>query len=174
MAGNNPVYYWDTCVFIAWLKNEKTRKPGEMEAVQNCLERFKKGQLSLMTSVLTVTEITVAKIPAGIETQLDEVMQRSNFTRLSVDIRVAKLARDLRNHYLIDQHYKGNTVTVPDSLHLATAILYRASEFHTFDENNTPRHKSLGLLPLSGNVAGHNLVICKPPMPTQMTLGLQT
>ena len=143
-----------------------------MEAVQNCLERFKKGQLSLMTSVLTVTEITVAKIPAGIETQLDEVMQRSNFTRLSVDIRVAKLARDLRNHYLIDQHYNGNTVTVPDSLHLATAILYRATEFHTFDENNTPRYKSLGLLPLSGNVAGHNLVIRKPPMPTQMTLGL--
>lgn len=171
MAGNNPAYYWDTCIFLAWLKNETTRKPGEMDAIQDCLEKFKRRELSLMTSVMTITEITVAKIPAGMESLLDEVMQRSNFTRLAVDIRVAKLARDLRNYYLShDDQYGGKTVTVPDALHLATAILYRSTEFHTFDENDSPKYNSLGLLPLSGNVAGHNLIICKPPIPSQMNL----
>lgn len=73
MAGTNPVFYWDTCIFLAWLKNETTRKPGEMDAVTDCLERFKKRELSLVTSVLTITEITVAKIPAGTETLLIDI-----------------------------------------------------------------------------------------------------
>lgn len=98
-------------------------------------------------------------------------MQRSNFTRLSVDIRVAKLARDIRNWYLArHDQYGGSTVTVPDSLHLATAILYRAKEFQTFDGKDSPKYNALGLLPLSGNVGGHPLVVTKPPMPDQPSL----
>jgi transposase-like protein len=45
-------------------------------------------------------------------------------------------------------------------IHLATGILYRVDEFHTFDEMGSS--KSLGLIPLSGNVGGHRLKICKP------------
>jgi PIN domain len=64
---------------------------------------------------------------------------------------------DLRNHYAA----KGKkTLSAPDAIHLATAILYRADEFHTFDSDGSSR--SLGLLPLSGDVGGHRLIICKP------------
>lgn len=28
MAGNEPVYYWDTCLFLAWIKDEE-RKSGD-------------------------------------------------------------------------------------------------------------------------------------------------
>ncbi len=163
MAGSNPVYYWDTCVFLAWLKNEKGRKPGDMTGVFDCLNRFKRREISLMTSVLTLTEITVAKIPAGTETLLETAMQRPNFSKISVDLKIARLGRDLRNYYLGKQEYGGKTLSVPDAIHLASAILYRASEFHTFDEKVGTRDKTLGLLPLSGNVGGHNLTICKPP-----------
>lgn len=65
-------------------------------------------------------------------------------------------------HYISKNGPTGLTLTVPDSLHLATAILYRATEFHTFDENDKPKQNALGLLPLSGDVAGHKLKICKP------------
>lgn len=117
-----------------------------------------------MTSVLTITEITVAKIPAGTDTLLDTTLQRPNFTKVSVDIKIARMARDLRNHYLNrPEQYKGKTLSVPDSIHLATAIVYRANEFHTFDEKDGNRDKTLGLIPLSGDVAGHNLIIRKPP-----------
>lgn len=168
MAGNDPVYYWDTCIFLAWLKNETGRKPGEMDGVTDCLEKFKRRELTLVTSVLTITEISIAKIPAGTETLLDEVMQRPNFSRIAIDIRVAKLARDLRNYYLARPEWGGKTLTVPDALHLATAILYRVKEFHTFDEHGDKN--TLGLLPLTGNVAGHNLAICKPPVSRQLPL----
>lgn len=171
MTGNNPIYYWDTCIFWAWLRNETNRKPGEMEGIHDCLERVKKRQISIMTSVITYTEITSLKLPAGVETMLEEVMQRPNCAKIGVDMRVAKLARDLRNYYLAKSDiYGGKTIATPDALHLATAILYKANEFHTFDEKDQPKYKSLGLLRLSGDVGGHNLVICKPPEDKQGSL----
>lgn len=171
MSGTRPVYYWDTCLFLAWLKNETTRKAGEMDAIADVIARFNKRQVSLITSVITITEISIAKIPAGTDGLLEDVMQRTNFSRLAADIRVAKLARDIRNWYLArPEEFGGSTVTVPDSLHLATAILYRANEFHTFDGKDSPKYNALGLLPLSGNVGGHPLIITKPPIPTQPSL----
>ncbi len=170
MSGNNPIFYWDTCLFLAWLKNETSRQPGEMDAIASMIERFHKRQISLITSVITITEMTSIKIPAGTEGQLEDVMQRSNFTRLAVDIRVAKLARDIRNWYLAREEYAGRTVSWPDSLHLASAILYRAKEFHTFDGKDSAKNNSLGLLKLSGNVGGHPLIVTKPPVPVQAHL----
>lgn len=171
MTGTKSVYYWDTCLFLAWLKDEQTRKPGEMDAVSDMLERFKKREISLMTSVLTITEMSVAKVPVGTYALLEDVMQRPNFTKIAVDIRVARLAKELRDHYLQkSQIYGGKTLTVPDAIHVASAILFRAAEMHTFDENNNSKQNSLGLLPLSGDVGGHQLVICKPPIPVQMKM----
>lgn len=171
MAGNNPIYYWDTCIFLAWLRKETTRKPGEMEGIHDCLERLKKRQISIMTSVITYTEITSLKIPAGVETMLEEVLQRPNCAKLGVDMRVAKLARDLRNYYLDKtSQYSGKTLNVPDSIHLATAILYRANEFHTFDGKDNIKYQTIGLLQLNGNVGGHKIAICKPPQDEQPSL----
>lgn len=171
MSGSKTIYYWDTCLFLAWLKNETTRKAGEMDGIADVIDRFHKRRLSLITSVITITEISLAKIPAGLDTLLEDVMQRSNFTRVAVDIRVARLARDIRNYYLSrPEQYGNSTVTVPDAIHLATAILYRADEFQTFDAKDTPKYNALGLLPLSGNVGGHPLLITKPPVPMQPSL----
>ena len=171
MAGNNPVYYWDTCIFLAWLRNETTRKPGEMEGIHDCLERVKKRQISIMTSVITITEMTSLNLPAGVEAMFEEVMQRPNCAKIGVDMRVAKLARDLRNYYLAKSDtYNGKTIATPDALHLATAILYRSNEFHTFDGKDQPKYNSLGLLQLNGDVGGHNLMVCKPPEDKQASI----
>jgi hypothetical protein len=51
-------------------------------------------------------------------------------------------------------------LTAPDSIHLAMAILYLVDEFDTFDADGSG--KTLGPLPLSGDVGGHTLNICKP------------
>ena len=51
-------------------------------------------------------------------------------------------------------------MSTPDAIHRATAILYRVTEFHTFDHDGNA--KLLGSLPLSGNVGGYRLTICKP------------
>jgi len=154
MPGNDTLYYWDSCLFLAWLKDEQ-RPTGEMDGVREIIERHRRRDCRIITSVLTSVEVLSARIPAGVEHLLTGLMRRVN--RQGVDTKVAGMAHDLRNHYA---KIGGKSLSTADALHLATAIIYRANEFHTFD--NEGRARTLGLIPLSGNVAGHRLTICKP------------
>jgi predicted nucleic acid-binding protein len=132
---------------------------GEMDGVREIVERHKRREVRLMTSVLTMTEVLSAKIPAGMDTLFGGLMKRIN--KQGIDTKIATLAHDLRNHYVVNSaQFGGKTLSTPDALHLATAILYRVDEFHTFDDSNG--RNSIGLLQLSGNVGGNDLKICKP------------
>lgn len=131
MAGSNPLYYWDACLFLAWLKDEQ-RKTGEMDGVREIIERLKRREVRLMTSVLTYTEVLASTIPAGIDTLFSDLLKR--ITKIAVDGKIAMLAHEIRNFYTVRKaEFGGKTISVPDALHFATAILYRADEFHTFD-----------------------------------------
>lgn len=158
MPGDSPLYYWDTCSFLAWLKDEE-RPTGEMDGVRELIELSRRREIRLMTSTLTSVEVLSSKIPAGFDNLFKNLLKRIN--RVSVDIKVAAIAHDLRDFYVSRQAEFGNkTLSTPDAIHLATAILFRADEFHTFDDKGSS--KSLGLIPLSGNVAGNRLTICRP------------
>lgn len=154
MPGSEPLYYWDTCLFLAWLKDEE-RSRGEMDGVRETIARQRRREVKITTSVVTSVEVLSAKIPVGMDRLFADLLKR--ISRVGVDSRVATVAHDLRNHYA---QKGGKTVSTTDAIHLATAIHYRADEFHTFDEGGSNR--SLGLIPLSGDVGGHKLRICKP------------
>jgi predicted nucleic acid-binding protein len=147
MPGTNPpLFYWDSCLFLAWLKDEE-RKIGEMDGVRDIIQRMKRRDVRVMTSVLTMVEVLAAKIPVGVDSLFKDLLKR--VSRQGMDIRVAALAHDLRNHYAV----LGKSLKTSDAIHLATAIMYRADEFHTFDDQ---------LLSFSGNVGGHKIITCKP------------
>jgi hypothetical protein len=81
--------------------------------------------------------------------------------RIGMETKIASVAHDLRDYYSTRKaEFGGKTLSTPDAIHLATAIIYRVTEFHTFDNDGDA--KSLGLLPLSGDVGGNRLTICKP------------
>jgi predicted nucleic acid-binding protein len=158
MAGAEPIYYWDTCLFLAWIKDEQ-RPSGEMDGVREIIERFRRRECKIVTSVLTSVEVLDSRLPVGLKTLFYGLMKRLG--RLGMETKVAAMAHDLRDHYTArSAEFGGKTLSTPDAIHLATAILYRVTEFHTFDNDGNARN--LGLLPLSGNVGGHGLIICKP------------
>jgi predicted nucleic acid-binding protein len=158
VAGVEPIYYWDTCLFLAWLKDEE-RPTGEMDGVREVIERSKRREVRIVTSVLTKVEVLSGSIPVGIDTLFAGLMKRIH--PLSMDTKIAQVAHDLRNYYSLNRDkYGGKILSTPDAVHLATAILYRVTEFHTFDRDGDA--KNLGLLPLSGDVGGNRLIICKP------------
>lgn len=161
MAGPKEPYYWDTCIWLAWLINENRPIEGEMDGVRDFVEQIKHNQVSIMSSTLVYAEVSHADVPAGVMRIFDDVMKRPNIRAVAVDKKIALLARDLRDYCTQrPDEYDSKTFSAPDAIHLATAIIYRAKEFHTFDLRN--KHGSLGLLPHSGNVAGHHLIITKP------------
>ena len=100
-------YYWDSCLFIAWLKDEQNRKPGEMDGVRDYIERLKRREIVIITSTLTFVEVREAKIGAGGFEMFESVMQRKATQRVSVDTKVAKLAGNLRDYYSARQDEYG-------------------------------------------------------------------
>lgn len=159
MAGIKPVYYWDICIFYAWLKNE-IREPGEMEAVRILLEDNLKNQNVIATSSIIHAELLEGKIPAEAMHTLLSCFQRKNFVEIATDQRIYALTGEIRNHYVVSGEFGGKTLSTPDAIHLAIAIINGVFEFQTFDKSN--KRGSIGLLQLDGNVAGHNLKIRAP------------
>jgi predicted nucleic acid-binding protein len=130
-----------------------------MDGVREIIERSKRREVKVVTSVLTSVEVLDSRLPVGLKTLFYGLLKR--ITRLGMDTKVAAMAHDIRDHYMVrSAEFGGKTLSTPDAIHLATAILYRVTEFHTFDNDGSA--KSLGLIPLSGNVGGNRLTICKP------------
>ncbi|MCC8984116.1 type II toxin-antitoxin system VapC family toxin [Bradyrhizobium acaciae] len=131
-----------------------------MDGVREVIERVKRRDAKIVTSVLTITEVLESRLPAGMKSLMEGLMKR--VIRVGMDIKVAKMAHDLRDYYMQrTTEFGGKTLSVPDAIHLATGVLSRVNEFHTFDGGKTGG-KSLGLLQLSGNVGGQRLTVCKP------------
>jgi predicted nucleic acid-binding protein len=130
-----------------------------MDGVEYCIERIESGEIKAITSVNTQIEICEGEIEPDRRAILERTLGlRRGLEQVAVDHRIAGLAREIRTYY----RQKGKRLELPDTTHLATAIHYRVDALYTFDGDD--------LLPLNGDVAGYNLVICKPPLPRQRRL----
>lgn len=158
MSGRKPAVYWDSCIFTAWIKNEK-REPGEMEGVETIARLVNDRHIYLMTSTITRVEVLASSMNEEQERIFSKFFRSDSLSLIAPDIRVVTLASELRDFFIKSPDYD-KTLGTPDAIHLASAIIYQATEFHTFDKKG--RGKTLGLLPLSGKVANYPLKICKP------------
>ena len=170
MSGNTkPKIYWDSCIFLAWIQGEgpPKRKLGDMEGIESIVKLLSRGELLIITSVVTHAEVLASKMGAKAKKLYEDIFQRSDVSEIAVDHQIALLASEIRDFYInakdklpADQRRNAMTVDTPDALHLATAILYEADEFQTFDGDDGGRPN--GLLRLGEKVATHDLKIRKP------------
>ncbi len=149
MKGLNTKFYWDTSIFLAWLKNE-TRPRGEMEGFAEIAAMIDRREAILVTSVVTKTEVLQSSLDDKGRALFDDLFKRSNIMRCDVTEAISDLAANIREHCQTN----GRKIKTPDAQHLATAIAFNVNEMHTFDDQ---------LLNLNGNATGYQLVIRKPP-----------
>jgi predicted nucleic acid-binding protein len=145
-------YYWDSCAFIAWLTNEK-RPPGELEGLEEIVKQIESRTADLFTSEITKSEVLEGKMTPAQRDAFTKLFQRRNVVTVDVGGRVMAVVKEIREW--------NSKISLPDAIHLATAIVYGADEFHTTDGAGK-RKRSGDLVPLNGNVAGHKLTICTP------------
>ena len=159
MTSDSRIIYWDTCIFLAWLKNEK--RPGvEMAGLVSIAHEITKGNFHLITSVTTMAEVLFNRSGKGIADRFKNLFKQSNVDAINIDERIATKAGEIREYYIEASKKDGKpALGFADALHLATAIVQEATVFHTFDDSDK-NHR--GLLGLNNNVAGHPLVIEKP------------
>lgn len=162
-----PKYYLDSSVLIAWLTDEK-RPEGEMEGVYDCFERIENGKAIGVISSATWSEIVLDDQPPDKARQFRLLVSGRRIQEVAIDTRVGTMSGQLRQHYAEkDKEDGGGKLTTADAQHLAAAIHYQLDAFYTFDTGRKPNRedggRSRSLLSLSGNVAGHDLTVCKPP-----------
>lgn len=162
MAIGRLKFYWDTAPLIAWLTDEKRADPSEMSGLAEVLEMVDRGQAVLMTSVLWRSEILDLDLTPSQKKKLDAAFDGMSVLELQIDSRIMDLAGEIRAFQKRSKKKDAiKFVSVPDAIHLASAIHYEATEFHTFDGKRQGRNSG-GLLTMNGNVAGHRLKVCSP------------
>ena len=161
MSGK-PKFYWDSAPLIAWIKDEKRKDPAEMAGLAEVVELVEQGKAILMISVLWRVEVLDSSLSASQKRRIEAAFASRSIQELSIDARVMQLAGEIRSFHRASRSKSAQrAVSVPDAIHLASAIMYEASEFHTFDGARSGSNVG-GLLTLNGNVANHKLKICKP------------
>src|SRR5579883_2118987 len=122
---------WDTCVFLAWIKNE-ARPNNEMAGIQAIAKQIEANKVTLITSALTKAEIYQSRLTKAQRDKYQKFLRRSNVYVLPLDDKLGDLVSEIRDHYESTDF----ELLTPDAIHLATAIHYEADHFQTFDGAN--------------------------------------
>ena len=154
-----PRRYWDSSAFLAWLLPEPDRE----DACRSVLRAAEEGDLIIVTSALTLTE--VIKLRGKPELKREQE---------------AKIARFFENDYIVlrgldrfialaaQRLVWEQNLNPKDSIHVATAIRWKIPVLDTFDDDLIGIS---GKLPLEeGNPSGPKLEITTPHVPTQLSL----
>jgi len=116
--------------------------PQRKAAVQEILEKNEIGKNFIFTSVITHLEIVPSKLDgkkAGAELKYMSAFDGSRLLDYEISANILRLAREIKNFYFrnADEHGKGGKMMdSADAIHLATAIVYSADEFHTRDNDH--------------------------------------
>lgn len=124
MTTESPIVYLDSCVVVSYLK-------GDPDRIAMCKAAFRDAQTGVtrgLTSAFSLAE--VIKLDVGYlseehEEKIDEFFKHPWIQIALVDRRVATKAREVSRKYRIKP---------PDAIHIATALLYRATNFFTYDD----------------------------------------
>ena len=156
MSGNKPIFYWDADVFISWLQGDD-RTPEEMNGIESVYKLAEYNKATLLVSLLWRIEVLDSTLNTEQKTTLQQALSGKLFAIRPIGEKVIDLAHNIRDFYLKKNPEENQStlrkIKTPDAIHLASAIIYGAHEFHTFDTK---------ILKLDGNVAGYKLKICHP------------
>jgi len=148
--------YWDSSVFLAWLKNEE----GNADKCGGVVKLAEQGKVTIITSALALAEVIKLKGKTKIlkkdEKLISKFFENEYIAVRSVDRIIAESARHLVWQYNIDPK---------DSIHIATAFNLNLTVFDTFDGNLMKHTLKLG---------NKKLRIGKPDIPEQTALKLIT
>ena len=121
---------WDTSVLIDWLKGSENQN--RMLSIKSVIAEIEAKKYKLAVSTLVYVEILECKMPEQAIKQFKEFMKNGNLVEVfAVDIRIAEKAQTIRNRA---RNEKKKIIKTPDAIHIATAIVSRAKQFHTFDD----------------------------------------
>ena len=136
--------YWDSCAFLGWLQAE----PDKVDMCGGTLDRAKAGEIGIVTSALTITEVLWTKNSPRITADRADTLNR--FFRHSW-IRIHNVTRTTATS--AQDVVWNHGVKPKDAIHVATALELGIPTLETFDD---------GVLKLNGLIGTPPLIVRKP------------
>lgn len=131
--------YWDSCTFLGWLQEEADK----VDLCRGTLERAQGGEVGIITSALTITEVLWTK--GGPKLTQDKADTLRRFFRHSY-IRVHNVTRQIAEG--AQDVVWNHNIKPKDAIHVATAIGLGIPVLETFD----------------GPLLGHSGMVGSPPL----------
>lgn len=157
--------YWDTCLFIAYLKNSPDEQE-DVDIIDALLRKAKKGENTIVISTLVIAEIRRKSIYDEHHWRIIRDIFYTNRPYLRVvalNPRLADLASTIGT-----QH---NTISPADAVHIATALSETVDVFYTLDGRHEHGIRRKGdLLNFNGLIGNPPLKIQSPQMPLHSQL----
>lgn len=127
-----PLLAWDSVIFLAWF-NEENDKP--LTVIDFLLREIAASRVNLLISAICCVEVLDRAGTSDAGTQFKAFSKRPNIIRANCDWRVAEKAAEIRQKVTaeVNAGRMQTGIKAPDALIAATAIIYRATELHTFD-----------------------------------------
>lgn len=166
MLSSIELVYWDTCIYFAWLRDEQ-RPNHEIDGVYESAKKINERKQRLICSTIVTAQIYKTKMGQASMTIFEKFLKRRSVQYVDFEHRAADLTSEIMEYYNVRNKAQGKKMDFSDAQHLAISILYQVDAFYTFDKGEKG---GIDLLSLSGNVAGHSLMICKPPLPPQIRM----
>lgn len=132
--------YWDACIFYEWLGNEPV-EVFKSDGIKEILEAADKDEAIIITSVITHLEVLPSKLEdknAADEHDYLALFDAKKFSEIELTANILLRAREIRDHYYKapdETGHGGKMMDLGDCIHLATATIHKAAEFHTRDND---------------------------------------
>jgi predicted nucleic acid-binding protein len=139
MPNNNDGFYWDSCVFLAYLNGEEGRDSTILNSFTEIIQRKQK----IYTSTIAIVEAAhkdEEKIKNKLNKESKQLLEKfwNNKSLILVEVNpiIARNARDMIREGLP----KGFSLSAKDAVHIATAnflntyLNHSILEFHTYDQ----------------------------------------
>ncbi|GAB5540110.1 MAG: hypothetical protein Salg2KO_22130 [Salibacteraceae bacterium] len=144
-------YYWDSCVWIAYINQEMdVRGENRHAKCKAVLEKAKSGEVEIVTSAFTLAEVYKRKPTdrSGLE-RFPAFLEQPYVLTVPVDMLVGQRAHAMLDSGII-------SLKPPDAIHLVSAIRANCLEMHSFDKDILNLHDRV---PVDDQ---RKLRICKP------------
>ena len=142
MSGKPVRYYWDTCVFLKALKQEQDNPDdsGLLTSVNQIWDGLDEGRFLIVSSTVMLVELDLSRNYHGdMKDKFFRFMRGQNIRLISLNRQIAELASKLRG----ETWPRERKLSLPDAVHLATAVASGVDVFHTMDKGARSRDQGL-------------------------------
>lgn len=141
--------YWDACVFLEYVNGV----PEHLAHIDVFLEQSLNGkQIQIVTSTVSITEVAFAQseqdgqvLDEAVEDRISQLWAPHSPVKLiEFHALIAEYAKNLMRHAITQQPQSWKLKPL-DAIHLATAKIHGAQEFHTYDPKLKKYETYLGI-----------------------------